>query len=201
LNVEGENFSRWEIPYFLIRERINPQYILDLGSNIGGSVFFYEHKFPSAQIYACEPLESNFEVLNKNVSNKNTKSLKVGIGDKPGFAAFQIPQKSNYWEATKTEVTQTHESVPILTVEEILDRFEIPKVDILKISIEGDEGLVLLSIKDWSRFDIICISIRTNKNPLSLGQVSEALSNRGYGYDFSLVGSVVWSYPTQYLRE
>ena len=201
LNLGDQNISRWEIPIFLKVEDIRADYILDLGSNIGASVLFYRLKFPSAQIYAFEPFGENFELLEKNISNNNVSVNRYGIGANSSYAKFMILEDSKYWEAAKADSAEEGESVQVVTLSEIIGMFKIPKVDILKLSIEGDEGEVLLSVEDWSLYDIVCVSIRTSKNPTSLGLVTKALGRRGEDFKISLVGSVVWSYPAKYLRK
>ena len=201
LTVEAKVLSRWEIPIFLDTDKINPTHILDLGSNIGASVFFYEHRFPLAQIYAFEPHDLNFDLLKINASSKNVRTFRIGIGSKSSLASFKIPKNNNYWEVARSENFESSDAVEIMTIQDIIDKLQISKVDILKISIEGDEGISLMSIRDWSKFEIVCVSIRTSKNVMSLGLVTQALAIRGSQYAISLVGSVVWSYPTKLLRK
>src|SRR5438477_12484313 len=47
---------------------ISPKVIVDAGANIGLSSIFFANKFPEATIYALEPEESNFQLLEKNAS-------------------------------------------------------------------------------------------------------------------------------------
>src|SRR5436190_21998125 len=47
---------------------VTPKVIVDAGANIGLSAVFFANKYPAAVIFAIEPEESNFKVLEKNVS-------------------------------------------------------------------------------------------------------------------------------------
>src|SRR5207248_3039887 len=57
-----------------------PQVILDAGANIGLTSILYANRYPTAKILAIEPDSSNFEVLNKNVSQyKQITTLQAAL--------------------------------------------------------------------------------------------------------------------------
>jgi FkbM family methyltransferase len=114
--------------------------IVDLGSNIGFSVLHFKSKYPRARIIAVEPEQKNFALLQKNVEKytdvhclnyavwHTTKNL--GIYDSGlGEYGYRVV------EANDKQVG----SVPTITMNEIIDKYNIDHIDILKIDIEGAE--------------------------------------------------------------
>ena len=53
---------------YYLPERLAPEVILDIGSNIGTSILFFREKFPAAKIYGFEPHPETFRILEKNVA-------------------------------------------------------------------------------------------------------------------------------------
>ena len=53
---------------YYLPERLRPEVILDIGSNIGASILFFREKFPAAKIYGFEPHPETFRILEQNVA-------------------------------------------------------------------------------------------------------------------------------------
>src|SRR6266480_4789441 len=53
---------------YYLPERLQPEVILDIGSNIGTSILFFRERFPTAKIYGFEPHPETFRILEKNVA-------------------------------------------------------------------------------------------------------------------------------------
>jgi FkbM family methyltransferase len=129
---------------------ISPKVIIDAGANIGLASIYFANKFPEAKIIALEPEKSNFELLSENVKyytniipiqnalwhkNEVIELVDPGIG-KWGFmtkaSASENPLKSEFCH-----------KVNAITVDKIISDFDLGKVDILKIDIEGGEYSIL----------------------------------------------------------
>lgn len=129
-----------------------PRIIIDAGANIGLSAVYFSQKFPKAKIIAIEPESENFKMLLKNTQPYENiipiqaalwhKSEKIELVD-AGFGewGFMTNEKSDF--NTKAEL------VDALTINDIMERFGIDEVDILKIDIEGAEKEVFGSSGSW----------------------------------------------------
>ena len=54
----------------IYRLKLEPDpFIIDCGANIGMSIIYVKQKYPSAEILAFEPDDSNFSLLEKNISS------------------------------------------------------------------------------------------------------------------------------------
>jgi FkbM family methyltransferase len=118
----------------------NVKTIVDLGSNIGFSVLHFKSKFPDAHIIAVEPEKHNYKQLVKNVQGYNNidclqnaiwyAQKNLGIFDSGlGEYAFRVV------DANQKLVG----SVDAITMDDIIARYNIQTIDILKIDIEGAE--------------------------------------------------------------
>ena len=118
---------------------IDPKIIIDCGANIGLSAVFFKNKFPNAKVIAIEPELSNFELLEKNTKNYNDIfCINSGIWNKS--TNLKIKSNSSHWDFTVEEVDYKNENtIPAISIRDILDNHGIEQIDILKIDIEGSE--------------------------------------------------------------
>ena len=71
---------------YWLPECINPQVILDIGANIGIASIYFTNRFPSAKIYAFEPMPENYSLLTKNITDyTNIKAFQFALGKKNGI--------------------------------------------------------------------------------------------------------------------
>src|SRR6266436_3162621 len=53
---------------YYVPPALKPKTILDIGSNIGASIIYFQHQFPDAEIFGFEPHPDTFRILQKNVA-------------------------------------------------------------------------------------------------------------------------------------
>ncbi len=131
-----------------------PEVILDVGANIGLASIYFANKFPKARIIAIEPETSNFEVLKKNVSNySNVTPVHAALWNESGEINLVDPGLGNWGFMTEEGGSSQHglksETVSALTINDIMNTFNIDKIDILKIDIEGAEKEVFMDADSW----------------------------------------------------
>src|ERR1043165_9621169 len=81
---------RQEKAEYYLPPRLQPNVILDVGSNIGSSILFFHEQFPAAKIYGFEPHPETFRVLEKNVAGiPAVRIFNYGLGAKD--AELSIP--------------------------------------------------------------------------------------------------------------
>lgn len=124
-------------------------FIIDCGSNIGTTTLFYKWMFPKAEILALEPSFNNAEYLRKNVNSNGITDgitiMEVAAGNSEG--------EIDFWEneakpGGSTAIKGVYESKPknAFVKKKVklikLSNFIKKPVDLLKLDVEGSEGLI-----------------------------------------------------------
>ena len=122
--------------------------IIDCGSNIGLSVVYFKTLCPDAKLLAYEPDKNIAETLQKNIDSFGLKNIEfnraaiwvhdngVEFQEEGGFSG-RIPKEGDVQNIVK---------VPSVRLKNVLDQY--PKIDFLKMDIEGAEFEVLKDCKD-----------------------------------------------------
>lgn len=117
-----------------------PDVIVDCGANIGLTSVYFAKRFPNATIISVEPEKGNFEMLQKNTAAyKNIHPVNYGLWNRS--ASLQVfDWGQGEWAYTVEEVPpSTPSSIPAISIPEIMERFQLKKIDVLKVDIEGSE--------------------------------------------------------------
>lgn len=161
----------------------NVKTIVDLGSNIGFSVMHFKSKFPDAHVIAVEPEKTNYDMLVKNVkgysnvdclqnaiwyAKKNLGIFDSGMGEY-GFRVVDGNQK-------------LVGSVDGITMDDIISRYNIETIDILKIDIEGAEKeLFTYNYESWlPKVRCIVIELHDIYRPGCATAFFKAISSREF---------------------
>lgn len=147
--------------------------IIDAGANIGLASIYFANKYPSAKIIAIEPEHSNFLLLQRNVNpypniipiqaalwheNDEINLIDPGLG-KWGF----MTEMKNSSKKVQGDLRHT---VSAITVDKIIEDFNLETVDILKIDIEGAEKEVFSNSSVWiENVDSIIIELHERMKP------------------------------------
>jgi FkbM family methyltransferase len=122
--------------------------ILDIGANIGNSSLFFASINSHAQIFAYEPHPVTFKRATENIqcnSFKNIKLVNIGLGEKKGTLKLYEVNEHN---PGMNRIFAEDRDMPFKEIEiDVLDNFisekRIPKIDLIKIDVEGFEYSVL----------------------------------------------------------
>ena len=129
--------------------------IFDIGANIGTFTTWMAKAFPNGKIYAFEPQRQVFQMLcgNAAINNfYNVYAYNIGLGKENVKIGFQEP---NYFEKADfgtfslvediiTQKTDNKIVVQINTLDWFLENYNIPKIHLLKIDVEGMDLDVLI---------------------------------------------------------
>ena len=119
--------------------QIAPTTIVDAGANIGLSSVFLAREYPSASIYAIEPEESNFACLMKNVASySNIVAVRAAVWPREGKLKIKNLAE-NHWAFEVIETSDADEAFSGITIQALMNKFQINKIDLIKIDIEGSE--------------------------------------------------------------
>src|SRR5262245_41511690 len=122
--------------------------VFDVGANIGCTALLFGGL--SSKVYAFEPSRTTFAFLERNISRsglKNVSAQNVGLGAESGSVplTFYPTNRSGGFVSNHTRATAGHtvEKVEIRPLDEMFARLNVPRVDFIKIDVEGFEGHVI----------------------------------------------------------
>jgi FkbM family methyltransferase len=131
---------------YLAPNDVEPEIIVDLGSNAGFSVLFFKSVYPSARIVAVEPHAGTFQRLRLNTSHLDGVDLvNAAVTDHNGEVTLFSGRES--WAAALMPSADRRAETVIraVTLQRIIDELDLPRIDLLKMDIEGAEHQVLAS--------------------------------------------------------
>lgn len=122
--------------------------ILDAGAHVGMSVLWWRSLFPKALIVAIEPSSANLAVLRRNVASlEDVTILHAALAGKSG--SLRIVDSSVGGSAVRVKSEGTGESVPAVTIAQVMEQVSANDVLFAKIDIEGGEADLFAHDLDW----------------------------------------------------
>lgn len=150
-----------------------PKVIVDAGANIGLAAIYFANRYPTAKIIAIEPEASNFKLLCENVApytniipvqaalwhkNENLNLIDPGLGNW-GFVTEEL-------DAPEKPSGNVSHTVMAVTVDKIIEDYDLDKIDILKIDIEGSEREVFSDTSSWiEKVDALITELHERMKP------------------------------------
>lgn len=128
----------------IIDQNTNIESIIDAGANIGCATILLNSYFPNARIVCVEPEASNAEILYKNIQLNQLEAL-VSIEQKALWnvdTALELQQIDYSHDGFHVMNGLSHGSVDVvntITSEQIMMKYNMPRVNIFKIDVEGAE--------------------------------------------------------------
>jgi FkbM family methyltransferase len=150
-----------------------PKTIIDAGANIGLASVYFANQWPEATIIAVEPEKSNFELLQKNVAPyANIHPVNAALWSKTSDIHLIDTGLGNWSFMTEEVDCQTKlqgevlHTIQAITVERLMLDFQLEKIDIFKIDIEGAEKEVFRDTSCWiEKVDAIIIELHEKMQP------------------------------------
>ena len=143
----GKFYEPYETHYF--SQQIRPDDIcLDVGGNVGYFSFLMAQKAKDGQVHVFEPIPLNIALLNASTVLNGFTNLQIhqcAVGSESGDITFTISNDSAYssiYNTNRKSIAQTL-SVPLISLDEYIAKNNLPRVDILKVDVEGAEKLVI----------------------------------------------------------
>jgi len=128
------------------RSFVRPDYIcLDVGANIGLKSLIMATQAHEGKVVAIEPGPSIVPVLDLNIRTNQVANItveKVAIGDRIGPAQFAEESAFGFVGDSGMEVSMT-------TLPALAEKLDLPRVDFIKIDVEGLESRILKNALDF----------------------------------------------------
>jgi len=154
--------------------------IIDCGSNIGLSIFYFKKLYPNSKIIGIEADPLIFDILSKNTSKFNSKQITLlnrAISNHSGeFLDFMQEGADG---GRSVELMPNLSTIKVETIK--LDDIITGPIDMLKIDIEGSETTALLNCTKLSLVSNLFIEYHSfSKQPQTLGLLLEYLTSQGF---------------------
>jgi FkbM family methyltransferase len=133
---------------------LQPKVILDIGSNIGASILYFHHQFPSAKIFGFEPHPETFSILRSNVAEIPSVfvfNYALGAKDTTITVPFEGVNFSGF--STKSQFGNLPNPTATMDCEvrhagDALRELGLMEVDLIKIDCEGGEFEIFAALSD-----------------------------------------------------
>jgi FkbM family methyltransferase len=137
----------YELPYTSTK-----QVIIDAGANVGFASLYFLCNMPNAIIYCIEPDPDNFIFLQKNlqaeICNERVIPIQAALAFKDGSMTLK-KSHFKYNTGITEDILENSMNVTIYSVTTFLKKFNIEKVNLLKIDIEGAEERIFKGDISW----------------------------------------------------
>lgn len=134
--------------------------VIDIGSNIGDSLLFFA-MMGASRIIGLEPFPKNYEKAKKNIIINNYSDKITVLLAGCSSTAGHITVDPSYDSGVDSKLDEFNQGVkiPLLTLENIIDNYNIPKDSILKMDCEGCEYESILTTPNmiFDKFNNIII--------------------------------------------
>ena len=150
------HFDIFRLGIYRFRARTRIPLIIDCGAHIGVSILYFKKKYPQAHIIGFEANPETFKLLQKNITQNHLSEVELvqaAVSDQDGTIPFYVG-KDNGGELTQwgdagvKNKWNTSDIYTMITVpsKRLSSYIKLP-VDLLKLDIEGMEGIVLKDIE------------------------------------------------------
>lgn len=165
---------------------IEPKYIIDGGGNIGLTACFFATKFPNATIVTIEPDTENYKLLLSNCKQyANIHPLNCGIWKNDTHLKIENANVGNN-AFTVTETNDaTAQTIKAVTVSSVMQQFNMPHIDVLKLDIEGSEKEVFEeNFEKWLPLTkVLIIELHDKMKKGSSRTVFNAINKYDFSFD------------------
>lgn len=147
VRIMAGTFENDDVSYLLSKIQKNDVFF-DVGANVGLFSVVVAKKNPTVRVHSFEPISLNVSLFQASVHLNGIKTVKINqscVGDYSGDVEFSLASDSAYSSihdtGWKTEIEKI--SVPITTIDEYAIHNSIAAINVMKVDVEGAEGLVL----------------------------------------------------------
>jgi len=160
--------------YGHVTPTVSPKWMIDAGAYIGDTAAYFLSKFSDIKVIALEPNPPSYELALRNLDPYGERAilLKSGLSANDEVAKFS-------GEGTCASVEESGFEIDCKSVPTLLEQYSIPRLDILKMDIEGAEEEIFSSNPErWlGQVDMLIIEIH---GPRIRSLISRVMVENGF---------------------
>jgi len=191
----GSKYGRWAVDTTSISKST-----VVVAFGLGEDVTFESHLIErfGCCVFGFDPTPRSIQYIADNIRNPRFSSFPYALADRDGLITFTAPPDSVADQVSasayaKYDVTDSNAiSVPCLTLNSIQNKFDIQKIDILKMDIEGAEFAVIeqAAASGWlNEISQLLVEFHHFLPDLTATQTRNAISKlRTAGFEISWIG-------------
>lgn len=182
-------WENWQLgQYFNPDKPISPDSIIvDIGAHIGSFAILAAKKAHRGRVLAFEPHPENFRLLQKNIRVNRCSNIQAfpyavtGNGSSKSANLFIYPTHSGSHSLVH-KISSSSITIPTITLPQILTRYRLPQIDLLKIDAEGSEFDILLNAptKILSKIHSISLEFHDHITPFNHSTLISFLTNHHF---------------------
>lgn len=156
--------------------------ILDLGSNIGLTIAHYKTLYPNLRIIGCEMNIENFKIAQFNIKKyKNVFLENAAVWINNHGVSYDGNANNDSFRIDKLRVPDSEKiRVSSITINKLISKYNIDKIDFLKMDIEGAEVDVLESC-DLSWLGLVqAFGMEFHSDEANINKYKKKLENLGF---------------------
>lgn len=140
--------------YYFFPDQFEPKIIIDAGANVGYSPIWFKQMFPKSKILAIEPEVENYKILSENISGiSGITALENALWFEQTSLKISNPDSDSWGFRLNTEDSSGGNRVETVTIPDLISKYSIEQIDLLKIDIEGAEyELFKYGAESWLPF-------------------------------------------------
>lgn len=135
--------------HFFEKITLPGDYIVDVGANVGlYSILAGKKAGPEGRVLAFEPFPASLDILRRNRAHNGLDRMMnifpIALGaarTKLALSVHSDPGRNSFGELGQDEITRI--DVPVDTLDNVLSELNPPKIDFIKMDVEGFEKMVL----------------------------------------------------------
>lgn len=140
-----DNYDREE--GFSIKEN---DIVIDIGAHVGYFTIYAAKKAKNGKILSFEPSKESFNVLKNNLKINNIENVNVeniGVRSKSGASVLYVDKNNEIGNSMfSNDENLIKENVQVTSVPEIIKKYKIESIDLLKLDCEGAEYEIILEL-------------------------------------------------------
>ena len=138
----------------------NDSVIIDLGCNVGFTMAHYAVLYPNSKIIGVELDKENYLLALRNIDRykKQCSIINAAIWNEDGNISYSGKSEDSYSINVELKELISDRTSESLTLNTLIKRMDLQKIDFIKIDIEGAEVEVLTKNNEWLEF-VICMKI------------------------------------------
>jgi len=164
------------------------EYIIDCGANIGDESVIFACRHPKATILAIEPEESNFEILCLN-AKESPNIIPIQAGLWSSDTTLRVSNADSGKESFRV-VEDPQGAIAARSLGSLVAEYSLPRIDILKMDIEGAEFEIFSSnYAEWLPL-VQCLIVESadSDRPGTMQRIYRAIDELSLDFNFFISG-------------